>query len=316
MSQLSFAFGDSISIQDYKKLKILSCGAGMQSTALALKSCENKIAFMKGLPLPHPTIPIYDYIIFCDLDKEPEHVYKQVNFIEKACNEVGIPFVVLSKNDGYGKSLYQNYMDDFGHKSVRSIPFWTLDEIVDPVTGEITYKKGKMPRVCTMDYKINVIQKYIRFEIMKYNLYQRVKPEDIKAHEMHIGFSFEEKQRCKENPHPMFVNVFPLVDLQLERKDNYAYCLDVWGLETKASACLICPFHTNHFFNELKTNNPKEYADVIQFDSMLMARQPMSKIKSKLFISKSRKRIVDLEPHDCNDQEFFEYKGQLVGNGF
>lgn len=299
-----------------KGLDILSCGAGMQSTALILMSCENKQAQMDGKPFPHPNVPIYDIAVFCDLDKEPEWVYKQVNFIQHACEKVGIPFVVLAEGDGYGKSLYNDYMNNFGIKSVRSIPFWTLTEEVDESTGEVKLKKGKMPRVCTMDYKIEIIQKYIKREVLGYKPFQRILESDLKAHRIHIGFSFEERSRCKPNPHPMFENVFLLVDLELERKHNYAYIRDIWGLETKASACLICPFHTNYFFENLKKERPSEYQAVIQFDKMLEERQPMSKIKSQLFISKSRKRIADLKPHECDDQECFEYRGMLVGNGF
>lgn len=43
-------------------LKILSCGAGMQSTALALISC----AQVDG-PVEHPEVPRYDAVIYCDL---------------------------------------------------------------------------------------------------------------------------------------------------------------------------------------------------------------------------------------------------------
>lgn len=39
-------------------MKILSFGAGMQSTALALMSCENAM----NIPTPYPDVPIYDAI--------------------------------------------------------------------------------------------------------------------------------------------------------------------------------------------------------------------------------------------------------------
>ena len=48
-------------------MKILACGVGMQSTALALMACEQAIT---GTSL-YPDIPIYDAIIFCDLGLEP-----------------------------------------------------------------------------------------------------------------------------------------------------------------------------------------------------------------------------------------------------
>lgn len=82
-----------------------------------------------------------------------------------------------------------------------------------------------MPRNYTLDYKVDLISKYVRWELLGYRKGQRLKEEDKKAHEMHMGFSAEEKQRCKENPNPMFVNRFPLVDMQLERRNNYAYVL-------------------------------------------------------------------------------------------
>lgn len=75
-------------------MKILSCGAGMQSTALALMSCENaRLGYLK-----YPLIPIYDAIIFCDLRSEAPWVYQQVEFIAKACEDSGIPFYVVTTN--------------------------------------------------------------------------------------------------------------------------------------------------------------------------------------------------------------------------
>ena len=158
-------------------MKILSCGAGMQSTALALMSCENKMK-----PNKHPLVPVYDAIIFCDLGKEPPWVLSQVKFIQDACKKVGIPFYVLFTH------LYQDYLDKFGKSRVVAVPFWSVDE---------NGKKGKMMRNCTMDYKINPIQKFVRWNILGYKKGQHIKPEDMSAHEMHIGFSMEEKQRCK-----------------------------------------------------------------------------------------------------------------------
>lgn len=68
-------------------MNILSCGAGMQSTALALISCDqtrNKVVY--------PQVPRYDAIIYCDLGCEPAWVADQVRFIERACVDCNIPF--------------------------------------------------------------------------------------------------------------------------------------------------------------------------------------------------------------------------------
>lgn len=277
-------------------LKILSCGAGMQSTALALMSCENK---KKGNV--YPEIPVYDLIVFCDMGHEPPWVYDQVEFIRKACEECGIAFKVLETD------LYGNYMEKFGVQRVATIPFWSVDE---------NGKKGKMRRQCTIEYKIEAIQKYVRYELLGYKFRQKCKKEDKGAHEMHIGFSKEEEHRVFESMNPMFVTHFPLVKMGLTRADNYAYILEKWGLETKASACGFCPFHRNFFFQHIKENCPDCYKAVVDMDKLLEERQPQSAIRSKLYISRSRKRIADLTPEECMDAETFLYRGQPIWNGF
>ena len=277
----------------------------MQSTALALMSCENKLIkdgkWFRKDGMIHEEVPIYDAIMFCDLGLEPSWVYEQVDFIRAACEWAEIQFYVLESN------LHSHYVEKFGKERVVSIPFWSVDE---------NGKNGKMMRNCTLDYKINIMQKFTRQELLGYKKGQRTKPEDMKAHEMHLGFSKEEEHRCKENPHKMFVNKFPLCDMNLVRADNYAYIRDVWGLETKASACCFCPFHTNYFFGYIKEHNQEEYRKTIEFDRMLEEQQPNTKIRSKLYISKSRKRIEDLVPEDCKDKECFMYKDETIWNGF
>ena len=100
------------------------------------------------------------------------------------------------------------------------------------------------------------------------------------------------------------------------RADNYRYILETWGLDTKASACCFCPFHTNYFFGYIKEHLPEDYKKTVMFDEMLGKRQPDTKIKSRLYISRSRKRITELRPEECCDMQCFPYKGKEIWNGF
>ena len=161
-------------------MKILSFGAGMQSTALALMSCENAVQ----APAPYPLVPVYDAVIFCDLGLEPLWVKEQMEFTKNACENAGIPFYVLDT------PLYKDFTENFGERRVISIPWWTLGN-----DGH----KSKMPRNCTIDYKVERISKFVRWELLGYRKGQRLRSEDIKAHEMHMGFSAEEAHRCKES---------------------------------------------------------------------------------------------------------------------
>lgn len=52
----------------------------MQSTALVLMNCENAMRLL---------VPVYDYIIFCDLGLEPPWVSEQVEFVENICQKAG-----------------------------------------------------------------------------------------------------------------------------------------------------------------------------------------------------------------------------------
>ena len=282
-------------------MKILSCGAGMQSSALHLMSWENALANIRVVPPVWPQVPIYDISIFCDLGFEPPWVKKQVEFLANAGHSCGVPLVILDS------PLYTDFMENFGERRTISIPWWTIKE-----DGH----KSKMPRNCTIDYKVELISKYVRWELLGYKKGQRLREEDKKAHEMHMGFSAEESRRCKESPNPMFVNKFPLVEMGLTRADNFAYIKDVWGLETKASACSFCPFHKNYFFKFLRENEPEQYAQVVGVDELLRDKNPKPPMDSDLFISRSRKRLMDLTDEDCNDAECFEYCGMQIWNGF
>lgn len=279
-------------------MKILSFGAGMQSTALALMCCENAKA--KG-KVPYPLVPVYDAVIYCDLGLEPPWVYHQLEFTRKACEDAGIFFKVLDT------PLYQDFLKNFGERRTISIPWWTIRD-----DGH----KSKMPRNCTIDYKVEEISKFVRWELLGYKKGQRLRPEDMKAHEMHMGFSIEESRRCNENPNKLFVNRFPLVDMGMDRSASYTYILERWGLDTKASACAFCPFHRNYFFQHIKEFAPETYAAILKVDHLLRDKNPKPPMDSDLFISRSRKRLDDLTPEDCDDAECFEYCSKMLWNGF
>lgn len=281
-------------------MKILSCGAGQQSTALALMSCDNVMH-----PGKFPLVPIYDVVLFCDLGGEREWVYRQVEFLQYQCIKAGIPFYILKE-----KNLKEDYINNYNKRRVVTIPFWSIDE---------NGKKGKMTRHCTIDYKIIQMQNFVRWNLLGYKKGQRTKPEDIQAHEMHIGFTHEERQRIFESKHKLFVMKYPMVEMGLVRADNYAYVRDTWGLKTKGSACLFCPFHSNYFFWECRQSCQGDYQTVLDFDTLLETGVPDARIgvpNSKVFISRSRKRIRDLEESECQDAKHFKYHDEYIWNGF
>ncbi len=281
-------------------MKVLACGAGQQSSALTLMSCDNILH-----PGKFPLVPIYDAVLYCDLGGEREWVYRQVHFLKEQCRRLGIPFYILGR-----RNLKEDYMKHYGISRVSTIPFWSLGE---------NGKKGRMRRQCTIDYKVVQMQQFVRWELLGYKKGEKTRPEDVGAHEMHIGFTYEEKQRIFDSQHIMFTNHFPMVEMGLVRADNYAYTKETWGLETRGSACLFCPFHSNYFFWHCMETCKKDYQTVLDFDELLEHGVPNARIgvpDNQIFISKSRKRIRDLEIDECQDMETFQYGDRTIWNGF
>ena len=66
--------------------------------------------------------------------------------------------------------------------------------------------------------------------------------------------------------------------------------------------------------------NLRLYADLknqpYDFDKLLEQMQPFSKIRNRVFLSRSRKRVWELTEEDCNDAQTFEYRGHAIWNGF
>lgn len=281
----------------WEPLEILSFGAGTPSTTLALMACENAI---KGRPV-WPEVPIYNAVIFCDLNGEPTWVYDQADFVAAACKCAGIPYYKLDSD------LPRDFLHNFGRAHIASIPFWTLGD---------NGNRGRMPRQCTYDYKIKVIEKFVRYELLCYKPYERTLPLDIHAHNMHMGIMWEERQRAKTSKQTLFNNQYPLVKMGWTRADCYTYNREVWGLETKASCCLFCPFHTNYFYQHIREHEPSCYACALQIDELVEARQARPPLKSKLFLSKTRKRLREPNTADCNDRQTFLYHQDVIWNGF
>ena len=116
------------------KLRILSLGAGVQSSALALM-------IEKG------QVPMVDAAIFADVKGEPKAVYTHLDWLEK---QLSYPVYRVTWRD-----LKQDILDAaVGEYTAFTAPFFTKN----PITG----KKGLLRRQCTNMYKINPVVQKVR----------------------------------------------------------------------------------------------------------------------------------------------------------
>ena len=84
-----------------------------------------------------------------------------------------------------------------------------------------------------------------------------------------MGIMWEERRRAKESKQTLFVNRYPLVEMGWTRAECYAYNKIVWGLATRASYCLFCPYHTNYFYHYIREYEPGCYACALQVDALV-----------------------------------------------
>jgi hypothetical protein len=122
-----------------------------------------------------------------------------------------------------------------------------------------------------------------------------------------IGISWDETQRMRDALTPWMKNVYPLVDLRMNRDD----CLQ-WAKEhgrdlPPRSACLGCPFKSDREWRALKEESPEEWQDVVAFDAAIRNGYGGSRsvMRNRVYLHRQR---VPLDEVDLSTEE---ERGQL-----
>jgi len=231
-----------------KHYLILSLGAGVQSTTIALM-------IHKG------DLPAIDAAIFADPKEESQSTYNHLKWlIEETKNS--FPTIVRSR----GK-LGDDLVNGNGSKSSRfaSIPAFQGDH------GNLT---GLTRRQCTSEYKTNVVENTIKREIIGLKPRQRF-PIDVRVKQI-IGLSFDEPSRLLRVRESFAKRVkwadpeFPLFQMQMTRRDCIKW-LSGYGIPhtVPRSACVFCPYHSNEEWNRIKLEDPSGWNRAVEIDEAL-----------------------------------------------
>ena len=214
-------------------LRILSLGAGVQSSTVAMMA-------------KHGEIEPFDAAIFADTGWEPKAVYNWLDWLEKQ-----LPFPVYRVNKG---NLKVDLREGCGAEKKRfaSVPFFTSG-------GGI----GK--RQCSQEYKITPIRKKIR-ELAGLKPRQRAK--EILATEA-VGISLDEIQRMKPPRVWWLEGEWPLIDLRMTRADCLQWMQSNGYPEPPKSACIGCPFHNDQMWRSMRDNDTAEFQDAVDMDNVI-----------------------------------------------
>ena len=214
-------------------MNILSLGAGVQSSTLALMAAKGEIG-----PMP-------DAAIFADTGWEPKHVQEYLDWLE---TQLPFPVYRVMHKDGLLADLQVN-------GRFASVPFFTADG-------------GLGRRQCTAEYKLKPIRKKMR-ELLGYAPRKRI-PENSAT--CWIGISMDESIRMKPSWDKWIKNRWPLIELGMTRWHCLEW-MDKNGYPMPPkSSCLGCPFHSDKHWAEMKTGDPEEWQHTIEMDRFIRTR--------------------------------------------
>lgn len=215
-------------------LRILSLGAGVQSSTLALMAAKGEIG-----PMP-------DAAIFADTGWEPKHVYEWLDFIESK-----LPFPLYRVKEGNLREDVISRSNSRG-KRFASVPFFMKMPNGTKAIGK---------RQCTGEYKLRPIQRKV-VELMGGK-----RPKG--GVEMWIGISTDEVIRMKPSRVQYIVNRWPLIERRMNRSDCLRW-FEKEGLpHPPKSSCIGCPFHSDVLWRDLKNNYPEEWQDAVEIDRQI-----------------------------------------------
>lgn len=262
-------------------LTVISLGAGVQSSVMALMAAHGEIE-----PMP-------DCAIFADTQAEPKHVYDWLDWLETQ-----LPFPVYRVSHGNLKDAVLTGND--GSRFVPP-PFYTSNE-----HGE---KEGLLRRQCTREYKIQPIQKKLR-ELAGYKPRQRMPADSV---QQWIGISLDEIQRMKDAPEKWYSNRWPLIEKRMTR----LHCLEWmskrgYNALPQKSACTFCPYHDDETWRRMQCDDPESWAEAIVVDEAI--RDGFAKTNQKLYVHRSLIPLKDVDfSRPDENQDTFTFMDECDG---
>jgi len=221
------------------RLTLLSLGAGVQSTTLALMACDG-------------TLPGLDGAIFADTGWEPAAVYAHLDRIEAVLTRAGIPLYRVSSGNLRHDTLNPTHR-------YASIPWY----VANPNGSD-----GMGRRQCTHEYKITPINRKVR-ELLGAAApdYKRV-PKGHVARQW-IGFTTDEIGRVSDRAPAYAQPTYPLIDMGMTRDDCARWLTNHGWHGVAKSACIGCPYNGNARWRALRDDHPDEWADAVEFDEAI-----------------------------------------------
>lgn len=247
-------------------LEVLSLGAGVQSSTVLLMSCRGEL-------------PKLDAAVFADTQWEPKAVYAHLKWLTEEAGLYDIP--VLTATAGNLRADAIRFRREGGRNPNPERRAAAYNASMPLFVRNPDGTQGIINRQCTSEYKIDVVERVIRRQLLGLAKGQRA-PAGAVRH--WFGISADEVYRKRTSPNRWQTFYYPLIDtLESPRRDTLfgrGYdrrdCLDWFarrypGRTLPRSACVGCPFHTDAEWAEMRASRPEEWADAVAFDAEIRA---------------------------------------------
>lgn len=216
-------------------MHVISLGAGVQSSAMALMAAEGRFSVMP------------EVAIFADTQAEPRSVYDWLDWLE-----LRLPFPVVRVSRGnLAQESVSVHTKGNGDTWVKGgVPYFSRGDDGRPFL---------MPRRCTADYKIAPINAWCR---------EHRKGRPVVTW---IGISVDEAVRMKPSRSSGFTSVWPLVSMGIDRDGCLSWMRDRGYPRPPRSACVFCPFHSSAEWRRLKDGDPDAFEAAARYEEQLQS---------------------------------------------
>lgn len=244
-----------------RRLRVLSLGAGVQSTALALMAARGEI-------------PPIDVAVFADTASEPRAVYEH---LARLMAPGVLPFRVEIVSAG---SLLQEILE--ACNGTRGA--WGRPPLY--ITNP-NGSAGMARRQCTGDYKLDPIHRKVR-ELAGVKPRSRG-PKTVIVEQV-IGISLDEAHRQRDARFRWIRNTYPLVDMGMNRGDCHKW-LASHGWAAPRSACTFCPYRSDAGWLQMKETDPESWEQAVTVDRALRSYHGVAGFHGQAFLHSTRQPL-------------------------
>ena len=274
---------DRKKLRGRRNLQVLSLGAGVQSSVLALMADQG----YEGLTKP-------DFAIFADTGWEPKAVYEHLDWLEQQ-----LSYPVIWVSNGNIRDDILRGVNPEGRKFI-DIPVFVVKDDGKHYVGT---------RQCTNQYKLKPIHRYLREYLGLENGLKAPKDQQVS---MWLGLSVDEASRIKPSKQEWITMVYPLIEDEdgttkrnISRAQLYRWFKERYpDRDLPKSACIGCPYHTDQRWANMKANDPESFQDAVNVEwAMQNVPQSRGALTGTAYLHKARVPLNDVEFNVEGQQE-------------